>query len=312
MKTKVFLTAMLVFIMAIAIPGKISAQGTSQPAGALSIYPSIFELNSKVNAVTTEEIMVKNNSNLAIPVQIEMLDYTVDEQGTPSYFTDSERYSAKSWVTVTPSDLILNPNEERTLSLKFTVPENALPGSHFATILFKPTLPPSYFTAESVHVVGYIGAIAAINIASDSQGQVPDYLVIRSVNVVENKEQSNKLAVEKVISNKDYYYHKVDGRVKVTDLFGNTVEEVPFEDLTLLPDKTLSVENELNKTYFIGRFKVETYINDGNLQAVQTTYFDRIPIPFISLVMISLILFFFMFKYRIRIMKSIRVLVASN
>ena len=50
----------------------------------------------------------------------------------------SNRWSLASWITLTPTEQLLQPNQTVGINVIIEVPEDALPGGHYAMITHQP------------------------------------------------------------------------------------------------------------------------------------------------------------------------------
>ncbi len=86
-------------------------------------------------------IQVRNNSKEPITLRSFAQDFIVKEDGKtpiPVEDTVSNRWSLAKWMTVTPNRHTLNPNEKAEMAVVIEVPEDALPGGHYAMVIHEP------------------------------------------------------------------------------------------------------------------------------------------------------------------------------
>lgn len=281
-----------------------AAKAQNNPA--ITIAPSLIELDVEALKEYEETITVTNTSDLIIPVNVEIADYTFDENGVPDYSEDETAWGARTWVKAELEDFILEPGESEDITLNFTIPKLAEPGSHLIAIFFKPVLPPSYFAEQSSHVIPYIGAVASLDVRNDDFISPDNYLEINEFN-------SNKTPVDinfdSNVTNNDVYFHRVEGVVTLTNLFNNTVKEIPIDRTTILPKNSRNLKQILSERIFPGRYKVDIQITDMNEEVSDSTVlwvYPTILEIFLGLVVLSVITFLII--KRKNISKAIKVL----
>lgn len=98
-------------------------------------------------------VKVRNASGQTIRIDSSIADFILDEDGeTPVPVVDStsNRWSLASWVVLSPTSQILEPNELGLVNVIIDVPADALPGGHYAMIVHRPSLDLSKRTGETV------------------------------------------------------------------------------------------------------------------------------------------------------------------
>ena len=274
MSKKILLTILLI---AILLPKAVLAQEEGKISPSITIAPSILDLDVEQSEAIEEVIKVTNNSDFALPVKVDVNDYTVDEEGVPDYSLDTTEWSPKGWIELDPADLILEPLASRDITINIAIPEFADPGSHFATILFKPILPPEYFAKDSAHVIPYIGAVIALNVEGEELKAKEDYLEIREFLRGEASEGEMKEEFYSKLYNDDVYYHKVSGDIVVKNIFNREVAYKSIDGVTLFPQKVRALTSFLDQELPFGRYRAELQISDENEEVIRNIVFWERP-----------------------------------
>lgn len=270
-----FKKILLITILLVSLfPRSIQA---SEPEGpSITIAPSILDLDVEKEEEIKEVIKITNNSDFPLPVKVDVHDYTVDENGVPDYSKDPTEWSPIGWIEVDPADLILEPLESRDITLKISIPEFAAPGSHFATVLFKPVLPPEYFTKDSAHVIPYIGAVVSLNVAGEELERKEDYLSVKEFVRGESEESKEEEFYTKIY-NDDIYHHKVSGEIVIRNIFNKEAAEKSIDDVTLFPQKVRALTSFLSHDLPFGRYKAELKIGDKKDEVLRSIVFWERP-----------------------------------
>lgn len=312
---KIFITTVLITIL---LPIGVLAQelqGDEKASPSITIAPSILDLDVSRSQTLEKKISIKNDADIPIPVKVEINDYSQNEYGIPDYSLDSSDWSPKQWLVIEPADFILESYGVREVTVKITIPEYAQPGSHFATILFKPVLPPEYFEADSAHVIPYIGAIVALNVKGEGLEGEKEYLKIQEFVKQETNEEEDEEFFSQV-NNDDVYYHKVSGNIVVRNILGKEVAFKSVDEVTIFPKKARSLTSLLEHDLSFGRYKAELHLSDGNEEVVKSiTFWEKPTIGEIILIILyaslSLIIMgtsIFVIKNRRNLKKAIKVL----
>jgi hypothetical protein len=109
--------------------------------GLTAIPPRLEIKNAKPGSVITKEIKVRNESRSQRLITLSIKDIFVkDDSGTPlvlENITSSEnRWAASAWLQASQTSLRLNPGETKGLLLTAIIPDDALPGGHYAAIFY--------------------------------------------------------------------------------------------------------------------------------------------------------------------------------
>ena len=234
----------------------------------LSVYPQIFEMDVFPGQEVEQEIFLTNIGQMALPVNVELSDFSAEENSGEMFFDDSMNdpiISSKTWFEIENKNLILEPDEKRKINFKIKVPENAEPGGHYSVMFFKPQIPSFYFKAGQPKTVPVVGVLFLLSVSNLSlEPVVSDNLV--EVAEFSIPETERLLGVEKVfanisglipgvgvaqasvvdktpekfmlkIKNNDIYHHKIEGRAFIYNFFGKMVGEIEIKKTTVLPGK---------------------------------------------------------------------------
>jgi hypothetical protein len=273
------LITILLITSLLSFPTSILAQdilGDEEVPPSLTIAPSIIELEVNQNEEITQVISVTNNSDIILPIKIETTEYTQNEFGIPSFSETDLQYSCRDWIEVDPTDFALNPYESRDITITALIPQAAEPGSHFASVLFKPILPPEYFKPQSAHILPYIGSVIALNVNIDEYERINEYLEVENFHS-QNHFQSEPLELSFGIRNKDVYYHKVEGEIIIYNLLNIEVDKVTIDNATIFPKKSRSLSNNLEEQLFGGFYTAKLVIGDGNYQTEKSIRLFVVP-----------------------------------
>lgn len=156
MKTTVLLATVFVLVMTYGATFARAQQApaspapktstTSQPAAtptetvneiSFITSPPRVELKGKPGDTLQTQVKIKNVTNTEETYSTSAVDFIVAEDGfTPIPVTEkvSGRWSAASWMTLTPPSSRIAKNDEKTVDVIVQIPSDALPGGHYAMI----------------------------------------------------------------------------------------------------------------------------------------------------------------------------------
>ncbi|KKU82768.1 MAG: hypothetical protein UY10_C0024G0004 [Microgenomates group bacterium GW2011_GWA2_47_8] len=146
---KITLSVLVLFSVTFAsvvLPAQAQQAATDQ-VSLTAIPPRLGEdgkLKLKPGEKAQIDVRVRNSSTKVVSVKSSAIDFIVDEDGkTPvpleGTAETNNRWSLASWLTVAPSQNTLQPNESGSISVVIDVPNDALPGGHYAMVVHQPT-----------------------------------------------------------------------------------------------------------------------------------------------------------------------------
>jgi hypothetical protein len=89
------------------------------------VAPVLMSFNANPGEIQMQKLSVRNHSNLRQKFVFNLADYDIDEEGNkhPSALGSTDN-SLADWITVNPSFVELNPNEEFQVDVNITVPNS--------------------------------------------------------------------------------------------------------------------------------------------------------------------------------------------
>ena len=127
----------------------------SEEPVTIAVYPPIFELELEKGQSYQNKVLLRNKSELAIPIETDVVNFTAkDEFGGISFEiheTDTKKEhetDAKKWFKIEKPDFILEPKGSERIKFKIDVPKDVGRGGYYGTILFKSKLPSYYFEKD--------------------------------------------------------------------------------------------------------------------------------------------------------------------
>jgi len=105
----------------------VRAQETS-----ITLTPAIVEIAVNPEDTIERFLQIKNTGDASLPVTIEVKSAVIDNR--VSDVLDSTRYDVSEWVTFSEETYLFAPNQVREIPFVVTVPANAGPGGHYASI----------------------------------------------------------------------------------------------------------------------------------------------------------------------------------
>lgn len=233
----------------------------------IGVSPHTFELDVLPGQSLEEQIKIINQSDAPLPMTTKMVNFSAEEETGQMLFDEALQdisINPSLWFKIEKPDFILDPDEVEKIKFQIQVPENAEPGSHYAVMIFRPSLPSFYFKEEAlVKNIPEIGVLFLVSVKRFSlEPEVEQKLEIVEFSVAKEKRilglenllsktlggvvfasgleivEDSYLNFILKIKNNDIYHIRPSGRLLIYNWFGEMVGEAEVPKLTILPGKT--------------------------------------------------------------------------
>ncbi len=305
-----FITALLVFFIGLTSPSIISAQESR----SITIIPPKFELFANPGEQVTETLRVRNDSTSPTVYKILVEDFTsTGEEGQVvlEEGESDELYSLAKWIEVNSTDIALQPQQEIPLTFTITVPANAEPGGHYASILLQAG--GDVIEGGGASVTQRVGSLILLRVS----GNVTENASIETFSIPKYS-QTTPLNITLRLKNEGNTHIRPKGTIIITDMFGKKVDELPLNGQNVLPGVVRKMDTEWNKPNALGYYTatlVATY-GQQNLPLTAATKFMVISTTaavLISTGTIAFILFVIsLISGRSRLLKALKIIVSGK
>lgn len=266
-KIRLITALLILFLLPIVIAATIQAQ---QPSRAITITPPRFELYANPGDQVSEIIRVRNDSASPTSFKVLIEDFTsVGEEGQVALQEDNSThsFSLAQWITPETTDITLQPGEERPFTFTVSVPKNAEPGGHYASVLFQAA---GGDVQGGASVTQRVGALILLRVS----GNVVENASIESF-TAPTYAQKTPLNITLRVKNAGNTHIRPRGTIVITDIFGKKVDELPLNGQNVLPGVVRKMDTEWNKPNVLGYYTatlVATY-GEQNLPMTAATKF---------------------------------------
>lgn len=260
-------------------------QAQELPPLTLTTLPPKLELEARSGGKVTGSFNLRNDSLVALPVQLEMMGYGRDESGVVGAL-DGELGPQFAWVDLPVVDLILDAGEVREITFDILVPDSTLPGSYFITIVCKPVPPPNYFQPHSAHMLGYIGEVIGIHVDREKWEDEASTLFVSPLSTAKIVTYG-PVGLSSSLANTSSYFRRLTGTIQIKDMFGVIVREESIEEVILFPGDNLDISEQTELGVVAGEFTAKLNLTNGFHSWTEETSFWVIPIWHIFGIIVS-------------------------
>ena len=264
-----------------------SASRGQELVRTMTITPPTAGFTLDPGKTTEGQMKIINDSPNAITFNVGVQDYiVVDTVGTPNILppnTLNSKYSAASWIGVTPSSFTVKPGQRQVVDYFIQVPRNAKPGGHYAAAIYTAKIKGEQQTGAAV--TAQIGTLFYITVT----GPITETANVSKFFANAFQEYGPVKILTQIKNNGDLHITPT-GALTVSGLFFNKSQDLPTHNI--FPETARDFENSVGKTLMIGRYKavlLASYGVNNNLPLTATLYFWVFPWR-IALIIILLVI----------------------
>lgn len=237
------------------------------------------------------EIKVTNRSDQAVKIEVNVKDF-VPLKGTVTIQIIERAEgvtTVKDWITLDAErTFILPENGSKEVIYTIDAPNNAEPGGHFGTALFKAN---KIVEEGQLRVGSELGMLIFVTIPG-SNLQKGNLLDFSSEKFIQKGPVNFKVDFE----NTGTVHFEPKGTISITNIFGREVANVPIEGQVVLPGGVRSLAASWQTAgLLLGRYVAELNIIDGegNELTADRIVFYALPIWYlVSFIIVVMVLFF--------------------
>ena len=252
-----------------------SALRAQETIRTMTITPPTAEFSLNPGQTTEGQMKITNDSPNPITFNVGVQDYiVVDTLGTPNILapnTLNSKYSAASWIGVTPSKFTVKPGQKQVIDYFLQVPKNAKPGGHYAAAIYTAETKGEAQTGSAV--TAQIGTLFYITV----KGPISETATVSKFFANPFQEYGPVKILTQIKNNGDLHISP-KGTIQISGLFFNKSEDLPTHNI--FPETARDFENTVGKTLMLGRYKavlLASYGVNNNLPLTATLYFWVFP-----------------------------------
>ena len=262
----------------------------AQVSRTLTVVPPTQNFKAKPGKQVQTTVKVRNEGSEPVTVKAGIKDFLVfDDKGTPKMVEEetSGRWSLSSWMIISPTEYTLNAHSSKMFDVVILVPDDALPGGHYASVYFTPV--------EGGLAQGESGSGIETKLASllsvFVEGPVSEIAYVRKF-FAPRFQEYGPVVIATQIENQSDSDITPKGTITVKDFLGKTLATFKLEERRIFPFAIRSFENKIEKKWLFGRYKgvlTASYGQTGQA-LVAYLYFWVIPWRIITAIVLGLII----------------------
>lgn len=234
------------------------------------------------------QLKVRNGSLETVVLESAATDFIVAEDGSTPVAVDSKqadnRWSLASWLTLAPAQHKLASEEVATINVLIEVPEDALPGGHYAMIHHRPLNSSEAETGSGSGISQRVGTLLYVIV----NGPINEEAYISSFNwpkFLENGPVDFSLNID----NQSDIHINTKPVVKVYNMFGKQIANLETESNNIFPKSERKFVGSWDKVWGLGYYKAVAEASYGSQGQVMTATAGLFLIP-VKLILAVLII----------------------
>jgi len=276
-----------------------SKNSLAQSALGLTAIPPRLEITVNPGQVVTKELKIRNESKNEKTISTSVRDFIVtDDLGTPLQIetTDqsSNRWTASSWIQISPSQIRIKPGETKSLVLTVITPDNALAGGHYAMVLHTPNSDVS-ISQTGAAIETNVGTLVYITVPGD----ITENASIKEFSAPKFSEYG-PVDFKTIITNLSDIHISPAGSINIYNTLGLKTAQIKLDNTNIFPYTSREFINTLNRKLMLGRYKAQinaAYGTTGQLLTA-TLFFWVIPYKLIILLIAIIVVIVFILKLK--------------
>lgn len=237
-------------------------------------------------------VQVRNNSDNSITLRTYAQDFLVKEDGKtpiPVEDTVTNRWSLAKWMSVAPNQHTLAPNEIAEMAVVIEVPEDALPGGHYAMVLHEPMTPADIeqFEQSASAINQRVGTLFYVIV----EGPINEEAYIREFQFKKFQE-FGPVPFSYLIRNQSDVHINPAMNIDIFNMLGQKVDSIKVEGNNIFPLNARDFAGKWDRIWGFGLYTAKltaAYGSTGQV-AVNSTNFWIIPVRLILAILFIILL----------------------
>lgn len=272
----------------IGLIGPIAIAGAAEKLSVTAIPPRL-ELEALPGTTIQESLKIRNESAADQAFKVVVKDFIVTgNQGTPIPVdeTVSGRWSLASWITVSPKQIMVPAEQTANIDLIISVPNQALPGGHYAMITYAPVIEGNLAQGTGAQISPQVGSLVYLKIIGD----ITEAVNLKEFKVDQAFKHYGPTQIMAEIENLGDIHLRPTGKLTVTNWLKDEVFSQELEGKNIFPFASRTYDWTVPGKWHLGRYaaKLSAQAGDAAIPLTGLIYFWIVPVKEISLIAAAL------------------------
>ena len=232
MKKLVLLSFVAMFALALSA-------GSAQ---AVSVSPPILELDARKGDVITEKIRITNDSDTEKTYYVSVERFVAEgEGGAASFIPSDDPLELANWINFSTTQVTIGPEERKVVPFSISVPTNADPGGHYASVFLSTTPPATTGAGSQVSIGGRVGVLILVRVEGNvvESASILDFAATPVTSSLPTQFKAR-------VQNQGNVHLKPRGNITINNMLGGiaAVVDVNNQGSNVLPDSVRELDAE--------------------------------------------------------------------
>lgn len=306
-KASLLIATLLLSTSVILITGSARAQNDDDIT--LSVSPPVFELSANPGEVNENSVRVTNLSDKPQTIQVDKRNFTaLGEEGGVDLTEDETSFSLAEWIEVDKGETVIPAQSSEVFEFTIAVPNNAEPGGHFGSLIFKTKVKPLDEDEAGASVGQEVGSLLLVKVAGD----IEEDARIAGFSPEKGFYESGPVEFATRIKNNGNVHFKPRGNITINNMFGSEVAKLQLDERNVLPGSIRKVGTVWDDPGFrIGRYTANlsvVYGSEGDILNSSATFVMLPYKPILAGLIVLAIVAFVGYRYRARFQEAYKAL----
>jgi hypothetical protein len=270
-------------------------QAKAQSKTRLIISPPRIQLEANPGETVQAQVKITNMSNVPASLTVNTKDMiVVNDRGTPVLVDEevSGRWSLASWISLSPGTVEVEASSSAVANLAIMVPENALPGGHYAACYFEsgPPTPqgPDTELGTGTAVASRLASLIYLTVS----GPITEDYMLEDFSTDQSFYEFGPVKFLTKIKNLSDIHIRPKGDIVVKNMFGAEKTILPLNEVNIFPEASRTYENTWDTTWGFGKYsaKLSAVYGPSNQVMEALIYFWIVPVKIAAAILIGLML----------------------
>ncbi len=260
----------------------------------ITVTPAIFEQTIEPGSSKQYTVTVANPGTAPQSIKAYTRAFVPNEDVPREYL---KTYDTARWFNIDRPDFILKSGEQRPIHFTITVPKNAEPGGHYATLYFEQLVAALPSTQKKVFIAPRIGVLTFLTV----KGKIEEKLAVESF-AAPKVSESGPIDLKLTLKNEGNVHILPTGSIRIFDDKGRQLDQLPIKPGMVLPHTEREFSVRWEKPSLVGKYTAKGEVTYGTpSQKLETREIEFWVIPWITsiiIVVVILLLILFFIKTR--------------
>lgn len=270
-----------------------------ETTGKLRVSPGKVEMEIEPGDSATRDITVTNQTGQTVTIMFHTENFQGSSDPSEAFVfsgeEDEDARGARDWLKSELDSIVLKKNESVTFEVTVDVPGSADPGGHYAALFA--TITDGFEEEEEPDTDEQPVSLFLIKVPGNiyEEGDIEDLRVAAFSG-------RGPIDIAIIFANQGDTHLQPEGRVRIFNIFGQQVAEIPIERWVVMPDSLREKVVQWKDPSLFGRFTAEVELDYGpdDRRIIASKSFWMISWPVLVAIVIVLAALIFLISRLIR------------